>query len=82
MEQNQTGSEAEGLEPAGSETPSELVTEIADELDHGVPEADALEQSLVVEEEQIVDRSGDHTDVPEADWLEQSIAEPIDDEER
>lgn len=45
-------------------------------------EADLLDQSRVVEEEQVVERMRQPVDVNEADWLEQRIAEPIDDEQR
>jgi hypothetical protein len=44
------------------------------------PEADTIEQSQVVEDEQILDRAERRDDVPEADWLDQSIAEPLDEE--
>lgn len=44
------------------------------------PEADTIEQSQVVEEDQILDRVERRDDVPEADWLDQSIAEPFDEE--
>ena len=45
-------------------------------------EADLLDQSRAVDEEQTVDRSRQPAEVNEADWLEQGIAEPIDDEMR
>ena len=44
------------------------------------PEADTVEQSMVVEEEQVLERGERRDDVPEADWLEQSVGEPIDEE--
>ncbi len=44
------------------------------------PEADTIEQSMLVDEEQILDRGEHRDDVPEADWLDQSIVEPFDDE--
>jgi hypothetical protein len=44
------------------------------------PEADTLEQSMTVEEEQVLEPGQRRDDVPEADWLEQSIGEPVDEE--
>jgi hypothetical protein len=57
--------------------------ELSEEIpeDEGA-EADLLDQSRVVEEEQVVERARQPLDVNEADWLEQRIAEPIDDEQR
>ena len=50
--------------------------------DAEAPEADALEQEVVVEEEQILVRGEQPSEATEADWLEQTIVEPIDEEER
>lgn|GEM_PF-3519147 len=60
-----------------------LATEVAGDAER--PEADAQEQAMPVEVDEIVAaRPGRPRpdDVPEADWFEQSIAEPLDDEER
>lgn len=59
--------------------PGELSEEIPE--DEGA-EADLLDQSRVVDEEQVIERTRQPLDVNEADWLEQRIAEPIDDEQR
>jgi hypothetical protein len=72
--------EADALEqreqPDGAEEAPPDVPLIGDDR----PEADTLEQSVVVEEDQVLDRGTRRDDVPEADWLDQSIAEPLDDE--
>ncbi len=50
--------------------------------DAETPEADALEQEVVVEEEQIRVPGAHPTEATEADWLDQTIVEPLDEEER
>ena len=46
-----------------------------------VPEADALEQSLEVADDQIATRPQLGEEVPEADALEQSLAVPLDEDD-
>lgn len=46
------------------------------------PEADVLEQSMVVRAEQNVRSPARRDDVPEADAWEQSIEAPLDDDDR
>ena len=45
-------------------------------------EADALEQSVVVEEEQVLAPEGSRETAAEGDWLEQSIEESSEEEDR
>ncbi|HXX88897.1 MAG TPA: hypothetical protein VEI83_01580 [Acidimicrobiales bacterium] len=45
------------------------------------PEADVLEQSIVVEEDQVPSPAGSRATASEGDWLEQSIEVPSEAEE-
>ncbi|HLX87037.1 MAG TPA: hypothetical protein VKR22_01045 [Acidimicrobiales bacterium] len=73
MDKDRTASEPDDTEADASPTPGEIGDR---------PEADVLEQSEVVEEQQSVQRSPRPPDADEADWLEQSVAENLDDDRR
>ena len=70
-------------DPGGAPEPEPVSSVPSGQLDSADrPEADVLEQAVVVEVDQSVEPRPWHDDVAEADWLDQSIEEPLDDERR
>jgi hypothetical protein len=62
--------------PATSASPDDAL-EVPDEFGER-PEADVVEQAMVVEEDQIQAPTGSREEASDADWIDQSIEVPLD----
>jgi len=61
-------------------TAGDGMVEVPDDLDEK-PVADVLEQTVVVDEDQVLRPSGSREEASDADWIEQSIEVPIDEDQ-